>query len=344
MPYRTSLLLPLVLLAPLAALADDGIPAKRPEPFLRGMCLTLHDDDADRDYSGEVAEIASRLLASHVSVVFHLYQPRAGSPAPARGEKTPTDDALRSVLRAARQRGLATLLMPIVLIEEPGPGEWRGRLTPADPEAWLDAYSRLILAYARLAEEERVSVFCVGSELGWSEKNARWRTIVKDARAVFSGKLIYSANWDGYENVSFWDALDWVGISGYYELAPALDANDVQLRAAWTKARDAILAWHAKATPGKAVVFTEVGYPSRRGCSVHPWDYTKAGSPDADEQRRCYEAFLAVWARTCELQGAFFYEWWGDGGAEDRGYTPRDKPAESVIRRFFSDIRVVERR
>ncbi len=53
---------------------------------------------------------------------------------------------------------------------------------------------------------------------------------------------------------------------------------------------------------------------------------------------------MAVWARTLELQGVFFYEWWGEGGSDDRGYTPRDKPAETVIRRFFSDLRVVERR
>jgi hypothetical protein len=341
---RTSLLVPIVALASLAALAQDGIPAKRPAPFLRGMCLKLQDDDPDHEYASEVAEIASRLEASHVSIVFHLYQAHADSPAPARGDQTPTDAALRRVLRAARQHGLATVLMPIVLIEEPRPTEWRGKLAPPDADAWITAYRSLLLEYAKLAEEERVAILCVGSELGWSQKNALWRTIIKDVRAVFSGKLIYSANWDDYENVPFWDALDWVGLSGYYELAGALDAPDEKLREGWRRARDAILAWREKKAPGKTLVFTEVGYASQRGCSVHPWDYTRAGRTDADEQRRCYEAFLSVWAKTCELQGVFFYEWWGEGGPDDRGYTPRDKPAETVIRRFFSDLRVIERR
>ena len=65
---------------------------------------------------------------------------------------------------------------------------------------------------------------------------------------------------------------------------------------------------------------------------------------DTEEQRRCYEAFCASWAKVEALHGVLFYEWWGEGGLEDAGYTPKDKPAEGVIRRFFADIRVVEKR
>ena len=33
--------------------------------------------------------------------------------------------------------------------------------------------------------------------------------------------------------------------------------------------------------------------------------------------------------------GFFLYEWWGVGGPQDRGYTPRGKPAADLIRRRF---------
>jgi len=338
------LLLSLLVLAPLMALAQDAIPSKRAAPFLRGVCLSLHDEDRDYDYATEIAEIASRLLASHVSIAFHLTQRLVDSPAPLKGSETPSDEALRKILRGAREHGLQTLLMPIVLIEEPKKSEWRGKLAPKSQDAWLDGYLELLLSYAKLAQEEKVSIFCVGSELSWSEKNPKWRSIIKDVRGVFSGELIYSANWDDYANVPFWDALDRVGLSGYYELAKEPGEKDAALRASWQRIRDEILAWKKKAAPRTSLVFTELGYASQRGCSVHPWDYTNDALPDQDEQRRCYEAFLDTWARTDELEGVFFYEWWGQGGEDDRGYTPRDKPAESVIRRFFSDMKVVERK
>src|SRR2546429_271368 len=139
-------------LVPLVAVLaeDEAIPSRRPRPFLRGAVLSLHDEEADRDYADEVAAIDSRLHASHVTVAFHLWQPRADSKAPARGPKTPSDDALRRLLRAARGRGLATVLMPIVLLDDPRPGEWRGKLAPPDPRAWLEAYRALVVAYARL--------------------------------------------------------------------------------------------------------------------------------------------------------------------------------------------------
>src|SRR5262245_19491184 len=82
---------------PLFATSQEP-PAKRAKPFFRGVCLTLHDEDTERDYSPEVAEIASRLGASHVSILFHLSQPRRDSPEPGRGPKTPAEATLRRVL------------------------------------------------------------------------------------------------------------------------------------------------------------------------------------------------------------------------------------------------------
>lgn len=338
-------LLSVALVAPIAlAVAQDAVPSKRPRPFLRGTCLSLHDEDADRDYAEEVAAIDSRLNSSHVAVAFHLWQKDVESKAPARGDKTPSDEALRRVLRQARQRGLKTVLMPIVLLEESKPGEWRGKLRPPDARAWLEAYRALLVAYAKLAQEEKVAIFCVGSELSWTQKDDLWRTIIKDVRGVFTGELLYGANWDDYAAVPFWDALDHVGLSGYYELAKAPGAEVATLRAAWDRHRDAILAWRKTSAPTKSIVFTELGYPSRTSAAVRPWQHTNEAIVDTEEQRRCYEAFVGSWAKVNELAGVFFYEWWGDGGLEDADYTPKDKPAEGVIRRFFADIRVIERR
>ena len=48
-----------------------------------------------------------------------------------------------------------------------------------------------------------------------------------------------------------------------------------------------------------------------------------------------YKSFAHAWRGQSSLLGVYFYEWWGFGGREDRGYTPRQKPAMSVVRSFF---------
>ena len=53
----------------------------------------------------------------------------------------------------------------------------------------------------------------------------------------------------------------------------------------------------------------------------------------------CFEAFIAVWDKHPQLEGVYFYEWWGKGGETDTHYTPKGKPAEKVIRRWYKEIR-----
>jgi hypothetical protein len=342
---RSALAVLALLTLATGAKAQDPPPARRPRPFLRGVCLTLHDEDPERDYSPEVAEIASRTGASHVSVVFHLYQKGLEARAPARAARTPSDAALHRIMVAAREHKLGVLLMPVVLLEDPKAGEWRGILRPGDPAAWFAAYESEIVRWAKKGAADGAAIFCVGSELGWSHgQEALWRHAIAAVRAVFPGELTYSANWDAYASVPFWDALDHVGLSGYQELAKAPGEDVPALRAAWDKARGRILAWRQATCPAKSLLFTELGYPSQPSAAMKPWSYLDATGVDLETQRRCYEAFVGSWAGTAALQGVFFYEWWGEGGPEDSQYTPRGKPAEVVIRRFFGDLRVVEAR
>src|SRR5579871_1254294 len=80
------------------------LPVRRAAPFIRGVAVSLHDEDPETDYTREVDEVASRLQASHASVVFHLYQASASSPAPGRGPRTPSDATILRTLEAARAR------------------------------------------------------------------------------------------------------------------------------------------------------------------------------------------------------------------------------------------------
>ena len=264
----------------------------------------------------------------------HWHQRDVEATAIAPGSLTPPDAVVRAAISRARERGLEVMVFPIVWVEQRGPGKWRGTLEPRDVDRWWSAYERFIVHYATLAERGGAEWMSVGSELGSTEAwRQRWFHLIGRVRRRYSGALIYSANWDHHARVSFWQRLDAVGINGYFSLAKKPGASVDAMAARWVKVGRRLLGRAAAA--GKPLVLTEVGYLSRAGSAVDPWNYTRGAPVDGAAQRRAYAAFAAAWERTGQLGGVFFWNYNGDGGPRDRDYTPRGKPAAKVVRRFF---------
>jgi len=275
------------------------------------------------------------LGATHVELVVQWVQAdvRATEIAPDRLETLP-DGRLVEVIRHARAVGLQVVLLPIVHLLRRKEGEWRGTLAPADPAAWWASYHRFTLHYADLAAREGVAVLSVGSELVSTEADReRWAGLIGDVRAVYPGKLFYSANWDHYAEVTFWDLVDYAGITGYNVLATRADADLAELVAAWTRIRSDLRNFHARVA--RPILFTEIGYPSQDGAAMHPWDYTTGRDIDLEEQRLCYEAVRIVWQGEPILAGLYWWNWFGYGGPRSAYYTPKGKPAEAVIRAWY---------
>jgi glycosyl hydrolase family 113 len=319
----TRLLLVVVLLL--------GLRAAHATPQIRGVALGLYPGT---DAPAALREIAA-LGATHVAltVFWRQHDVRAVELAAAAG-LTFSDDALRATIREARAAGLQVFLLPIIDVEVRGPREWRGVLKPADDRAWWNAYEAFILHYAEIAGAEEIALFAVGSELMSTEVwRDRWYHLIGAVKRKYKGPLLYSANWDHFRPVSFWERLDYVGVTGYNELAGEPGAEEAALAERW-RTFQAELVTFAKQVE-RPLVITEVGYTSQRGTAVHPWDYTVRAAVDLEEQRRCYAAFVAAWQGEPALAGVFFWDWNGAGGPSDPHYTPRGKPAEKVLRSWF---------
>jgi len=304
---------------------------------VRAVALGLYPGTADPNatYDRMVDEIAA-VGATHVALVVSWAQHdvRSVRIGPRRDQTVP-DALVRRVAERARDRGLAVILFPILLLDQNRPGEWRGTIAPADPTAWWRQYEAFILHYADLAATTRADVLFVGSELGSTEGwRERWQHLVGQAKRRFTGRIAYSANWDHYQKVSFWRRLDILGVTGYFKLTRHRDAGVAELTRAWGEARKALLAF-ATQRPGPALWLSEVGYVSRDGAATRPWDYTLSSKIDLEEQRRCYEALRRTWTGTAELGGVVIWNWLGNGGPRDGGYTPRGKPAERELRAWF---------
>lgn len=321
------------------AAALEGAPPTAGKPFQRGIALGLYSQSPDYDYSGLIDEIADH-GANRVSLFFNMYQDRRASTKIEPLLRAEDQEAMLARAAAhAHERGLEVTVFPLVLLKQAGTREWRGNIDPEDLGRWFESYGGHIERLARLCETQGIEGLCIGSEFSSLEQHdARWRALIARARSVYSGEIIYSANWDHYEAVPFWDAVDRIGLSGYYELTKSKEPTLEELTRAWTGIRDRILGWRARAGLAPPILFTEIGYANLDGTNIYPWDYTMKGDADPGEQALCYEAFIRAWDGQPGFSGVFFYNWFGLGTREDTGYSPRGKPAARLIRTWYADL------
>ncbi len=303
----------------------------------RGVAVGLYFVDEGRSYRSYFWE-AAQAGANAVSIVWAWRQPDGASVPVAEPGITVPESELRYAIGEAQAVGLDVMLLPILQLDEVAEGEWRGTIQPADRAAWWEAYSGLVRDTARIASDTGVAWLSVGSELGSMEQDEeQWRGLISDVRAVYGGGLTYSANWDHLHRTPFWDALDAIGVTGYFELTsadghrPSAD----ELDSAWVGVTARLQA--LAAAEGRPLIVTEVGYVSQNGAARYPWNYTRGRPLDLLAQYDLYAALVRGWSDVPELSGVYVWNWFGDGGSFDDGYTPRHKPAEHALRRWFGD-------
>ncbi len=295
-----------------------GLPAPQ-----RGIALGLFASEHRLAVYAPLLEEIRAAGATRVELVLRWSQARPGSTRIQPSAATPSDAVVMEVIAAARKLGLKVALLPTIHIQGRG---WRGEIPPSP--TWWKAYRRFLLHVAHLAARGGVDLLSVGSELVLVERDAAsWRALIAEVRGVFRGRLTYSANWDHYAPITFWDALDAVSISAYPSLGDA--TTEAELVQAWAGARARIEAF-ARAR-GKPLILSEVGYPGHALAARRPWDYGADAPRDLALQARCYAAFFRAWAGT----RAEIYLWNWFGRPQDAGYSPRGKPALKVLRRWY---------
>jgi len=249
----------------------------------------LESDDAKRSI-----ERAAALGARDVALVITWYVPDGQHGVPSSNPaKSPTFEELEQATRWAHDRGLKVLFKPHI---DRLDGQSRTTIVPLDLSSWWQAYRAFILELATRGQALGVQSLVVGTELcDIAPNQGLWRTLIKDVRQRFNGALTYAANWDHAECISFWDALDWVGIDGYYPLAPR--ESDTIFDLVWGWEQHLARLRRLDAIREKPLIMTEVGAP----CA------------DPEAQKRVYGAALAALRGKA---GLFFWNLWEgtDGG------------------------------
>ncbi len=238
----------------------------------------------------------------------------------------------------AKEKGLKTLLKPHVWVIGQG---WPGDFQLGNESDWLEwekTYREYILACAYVADSLNVDAFCIGTEYRKAvvERPQFWRQLIDEVKAVYGGPLTYAANWDNYENVTFWDQLDFIGIDAYFPLSKEKEPSLEELKTGWKETAKKLEAFSMKWN--KKIAFTEYGFKS----VDYMYEQTTKGTgnlkPNMRNQENGYSAFFTTIWKEDWMLGGFLWKWHfyeNAGGENNTRYTPQNKPAEEIVTRNY---------
>jgi len=265
---------------------------------------------------------------------------------PSRNYWGESDAGLMHTTELAKKYGIKTLLKPHLWLRDRS-GKWLGDIEMKDEaqwDLWFKNYRKFILHYAQLAETQKIEALCIGTELhkpAVTHEKA-WRALIRDIRQVYTGQLTYAANWYlEYEQIKFWDALDFIGVQAYFPLTKSKNPTLKELKENWNNHLRAI--GKIARRYQKPVVFTEAGYKSTVDAAIEPWAWPQrggipAGTESYETQVTCYEAlFQSVWHQPW-FAGMFIWKWYPQlrgNGRENGDFTPQNKPAEKVLAEWY---------
>jgi hypothetical protein len=254
----------------------------------------------------------------------------------------------RAVVKAIAQahaQGLRVFLVPHLWVES---GGWRGKIDPGTDDGWkrwAASYERFVLTWAKLAEAEHVEMLAIGVEMrsfATTTRGPLLAEIIADIRRTYHGLLTYAANWDDVLDTVVLGDLDVIGLNAFFPLAPDKPGAGVEeLRQGGRDiaARMRVLA----ETWQKPVLFTEMGYTTRKDAAIEPWLWPDAMSGVVIDQRAQadgYEALLAPLLDAPWFAGFFVWRLYADpddmSQEAEWGFSPRGKRAELVVRDAFA--------
>jgi len=252
-----------------------------------------------------------------------------------------TIEGVTETIKRARDQNINVMLKPHVWIH----GSWVGSVQFATEQEWLiwEASNRAyVMAFAEIAQQYEVPLFCLGTEwkLTVIEREAYWRTLISEVRAVYDGQLTYAANWDEYDFVPFWDALDFIGVNAYFPLLDEAKPTTQGLVDAWKPLKKTLSDFSDDKQ--KRMIFTEFGNMSVDHCAYQNWVLEENRSIltyNEDCQHNAINAIYSTFWDEKFWAGGFIWKWYPDNYPGDRmrvDYTPQGKSSQKLMKDWFS--------
>ncbi len=308
---------------------------------INGINFTAPDQKINSDWTNPVKSIG----ANWVSIIPFAFS-KSNEPKVYFDGKSQwwgeTSEGVSETIKHAKIAGFKVMIKPQIWIHQ---GGWIGDFDVKNEENWIiweNEYRKYILTYARIAQNEKVEMLCIGTEvrLAVAKRPVFWKNLIMEIRKIYDGKLTYSSNWDDYQKVSFWKELDYIGISAYFPLVDKINPDLKELDKAWQPIIKRLNIFSD--LNKKEILFTEFGYRSMNKPAWKSWEleYKEDIVVNTSAQVLAYQALFASFWNQKWMAGGFLWKWYHDhsqvGGAGDTDWTPQNKPVEKVIQHWYS--------
>lgn len=251
-------------------------------------------------------------------------------------------DGIKQYTEELRKNDIKIMLKPQIWVRN---GEFTGFIEMTKEEDWQtleNSYSSFILQYARIAQELNVEIFCIGTELVAfiDARPTYWKQLIKEIKKVYKGKLTYAANWNEYNHTPFWNDLDFIGIDAYFPVDDGLSPTLKTSKIGWQKHKENIKKYSGH--HDKPILFTEFGYRSIDFAGRTPWAVDRVDKQvNLEAQSILMQALFEEFWSEDWFAGGFVWKWFPDyenaGGIENNRFTPQNKPAEKIIKTYYSN-------
>lgn len=248
-------------------------------------------------------------------------------------QATMSDEELTRMVDYIHEKGLRVALKPTANCKN---GTWRAYISFFDEDVvcepkwsnWFASYTEFQCHYAEIAKRTGCEMFIAGCEMVMSEhREAEWRKLIADIRSVYAGPVSYNTDKYQEDRVTWWDCVDVISSSGYYPI------DD------WNSQLDRIekVVRHF----GKPFFFAEAGCMASTGSAKVPNDWQIKRELNLKEQADWYRTMFETAGKRDFVQGFCLWDWtWKQrslqAALKDSGYDIYGKPAEEVVREFYT--------
>lgn len=221
-----------------------------------------------------------------------------------KGERS---DGIAMYIDSAHASNLKVMLKPQIWFPNSFSGDYKCRTT-SDWENFEESYWQFLKEFSIVAEKKKVELLCIGTE--WKtfikERPMFWKQMIDSVKNYYTGPLTYAANWDNYQEIPFWEHLDYIGVDAYFPLTESAQPTEKELNDRF-KNLAIELAEFSKNARDQQIIFTEYGWRSCAGMLNKPWLSGSCENIDLSIQATIYKSFYYTIWNSNWLKGGFIW-------------------------------------
>lgn len=227
-----------------------------------------------------------------------------------------TEAGIQSLIDLAKERKMQCVISPSLRFANEDTIDWK---------QLENSYTDYILKFARISEQNRLLVFCIGNGLdNWVMANPTfWKNLIAKVKEVYHGDVIYSAEFSNVKNIPIWKDVTHLSVSFFEKVSNEKSPSHDTLNVSWNLWKAELKSFSEQFQ--KDLIITKWGYRSVDYAGNEKL-YSDSLAVNQDAQLKCYESFIENCYPESWFLGSFVFRW-NLEEQDTKGYSPKDKAA-----------------